>query len=108
MPRIAIFGGTGYLSSLIRNQNNIKKNNYTFFSRKKNSKNYINFAAYKKKNEYKEAKINVEKIEIKNFISKWITDEGSRIIYNNKITESKFSNILDLIYKKNLSLVENL
>ena len=66
------------------------------------------FAAYKKKNEYKEAKINVEKIEIKNFISKWITDEGSRIIYNNKITESKFSNILDLIYKKNLSLVENL
>ena len=48
MPRIAIFGGTGYLSSLIRNQNNIKKNNYTFFSRKKNSKNYINFVAYKK------------------------------------------------------------
>ena len=48
MARIAIFGGTGYLSSLIRDQNNIKRNNYTFFSRKKNSKNYINFSAYKK------------------------------------------------------------
>ena len=52
MPRIAIFGGTGYLSSLIRNQNNIKKNKYTFFSRKKNSKNYINFLFYKKKCKY--------------------------------------------------------
>ena len=34
MPRIAVLGGTGYLASLIKNQNNIKKNNYIFFSRK--------------------------------------------------------------------------
>ena len=31
MPRIAVFGGDGYLSSLIKNHNLIKKNNYIFF-----------------------------------------------------------------------------
>jgi hypothetical protein len=31
MPKIAVFGGTGYLASLIKNQNNEKKNNYFFF-----------------------------------------------------------------------------
>ena len=48
MARIAVFGGTGYLASLIKNQNNVKKNNYTFFSRKKGKKNYINFLSLKK------------------------------------------------------------
>jgi nucleoside-diphosphate-sugar epimerase len=48
MPRIAVFGGTGYLASLIKNQNNIKKNQYIFFSRKKNSKNYINYSTLNK------------------------------------------------------------
>ena len=48
MPRIAVFGGTGYLASLIKNQNNIKKNKYIFFSRKKTSKNYINHSSLKK------------------------------------------------------------
>ena len=49
MPRIAVFGGTGYLASLIKHQNNIKNNKYVFFSRKKNSKNYVNFFLLKKK-----------------------------------------------------------
>ena len=48
MPKIAVFGGTGYLASLIKNQNNKKKNSYTFFSRKKSNKNYINLSSYKK------------------------------------------------------------
>ena len=48
MSIIAVFGGTGYLASLIKNQNNIKKNKYTFFSRKKGTKNYINFLSLKK------------------------------------------------------------
>jgi nucleoside-diphosphate-sugar epimerase len=48
MPRIAVLGGTGYLASLIKNQNNVKKNKYTFFSRKKSSKNYINYLSFKK------------------------------------------------------------
>lgn len=48
MPRIAVFGGTGYLASLIKNQNNVKKNEYIFFSRKKNSLNHINYSLLKK------------------------------------------------------------
>ena len=43
MPRIAVFGGTGYLASLIKAQNKIKKNKFIFFSRKKTSKNFINY-----------------------------------------------------------------
>ncbi len=48
MPKIAVFGGTGYLASIIKNQNKIKKNKYFFFSRRKTSKNYINYLSYKK------------------------------------------------------------
>ena len=48
MPKIAVFGGTGYLASLIKNQNNVKKNEYIFFSRNKTSKNYINYSSLKK------------------------------------------------------------
>ena len=48
MPRIAIFGGTGYLASLIKDQDNFKKNRYTFFSRKKTAKKYINNLKLKK------------------------------------------------------------
>jgi len=43
MPKIAVFGGTGYLASIIKNQNTSKKNKFFFFSRKKNSKYYINY-----------------------------------------------------------------
>ena len=38
MTKIAILGGTGYLASLIKDQNNIKTNKYSFFSRKKKFK----------------------------------------------------------------------
>ena len=48
MPRIAVFGGTGYLAQLIKRQNKIKKNKYVFFSRKKNHPNYINYLSINK------------------------------------------------------------
>ena len=48
MPKIAVLGGSGYLSSLIKNQNKNKKNKFIFFSRKANSKNKINYLAIKK------------------------------------------------------------
>ena len=38
MTRIAVLGGTGYLATLIKNQNNIKKNKYFFFQEKKSLK----------------------------------------------------------------------
>ena len=40
MIRIAVLGGTGYLATLIKNQNNIRKNKYFFFSRKKSVKSH--------------------------------------------------------------------
>ena len=48
MPKIAVLGGTGYLASIIKNQNNLKKNNYIFFSRKKKSINYIDYSNFEK------------------------------------------------------------
>ena len=48
MSKIAVFGGTGYLASIIKNYNRKQKNIYTFFSIKKKDKNYINFSSYKK------------------------------------------------------------
>ena len=44
MPKIAVIGGTGYLASLIKNQNKLKNNKFFYLSRKKKSKNYINFS----------------------------------------------------------------
>ena len=49
IPRVAVIGGTGYLASLLKNQKNLKKFKYIFFSRKKNSKNYINTSILNKK-----------------------------------------------------------
>ena len=48
MPRIAVFGGTGYLAQLIKEQNKSKKNKYFFFSRKKNHPNYVNYLSINK------------------------------------------------------------
>ena len=48
MPKIAVFGGTSYLASLIKNLNNIRNNEYVFFSRKKTDKNYINYLSKNK------------------------------------------------------------
>ena len=60
MPKIAVFGGTGYLASLIKNQNNVKKNEYIFFSRKKTSKNYINYSSLNDEIEIKNTATNRE------------------------------------------------
>ena len=48
MVNIAVFGGTGYLASLIKNQNSFKKNKYFFFLRKKNliTKLIVKFRIY--------------------------------------------------------------
>ncbi len=48
MHRIAVLGGTGYLASIIKNKNNLKKYRYSFFSRKKKSQNYIDYLNFEK------------------------------------------------------------
>ena len=99
MPRIAILGGTGYLASIIRNQNNLKKNRYTFFSRNKNSKNYINFSNFDK---------NIIFLKKYNFIihlvgpnNNQIKEKKSLISEKNEITKK----ICDLCLKHNIKLI---
>ena len=99
MPRIAILGGTGYLASIIRNQNNLKKNRYTFFSRNKNSKNYINFSNFEK---------NIIFLKKYNFIihlvgpnNNQIKEKKSLINEKNEITKK----ICDLCLKHNIKLI---
>ena len=53
VQKIAVIGGTGYLASLIKNQDKNDSCKYTFFSRNKNSKNYINYLSSKKINRLK-------------------------------------------------------
>ena len=53
MQKIAVIGGTGYLASIIKNQDKNDSCKYTFFSRDKNSKNYINYLKSKKINRLK-------------------------------------------------------
>lgn len=52
MPKIAVIGGTGYLASLIKNQNKLKNNKFFYLSRKKKSKNYINFSNIEKNKDF--------------------------------------------------------
>ena len=53
VQKIAVIGGTGYLASIIKNQDKNDSCKYTFFSRDKNSKNYINYLKSKKINRLK-------------------------------------------------------
>lgn len=48
-PRVAVLGGNGYLASLLKNDKNLRSKKYIFFSRKQNSKNYINNKLLNKK-----------------------------------------------------------
>jgi nucleoside-diphosphate-sugar epimerase len=99
MPRIAVFGGTGYLASLIKNQNNIKKNNYTFFSRKKSDKNYINFSSNKK---------NLNIFKKYDFIIHLAGPNQNQLKKNEKLIQKKnliTSKICDLCLANNIKLI---
>jgi nucleoside-diphosphate-sugar epimerase len=99
MPRIAVFGGTGYLASLIKNQNNIKKNKYTFFSRKKDSKNHINFLSLKK---------NLDILKNFDFIVHLAGPNQDQLKRNKKLIEKKnkiTSMICDVCLAHNIKLI---
>ena len=96
MARIAVFGGTGYLASLIKNQNINKKNKYTFFSRKKESKNYINFLSLKK---------NLDILKKFDFIIHLAGPNQDQLKRNNRLIEKK-NKITSMIC--NVCLVHNI
>jgi len=84
MPKIAVLGGTGYLASIIKNQNIIKKNKYIFFSRKKNSKYYIDYDLFKK---------NLKTLKNFDFIVHLVGPNQNQLLNNkNLIKKKKFNN----------------
>ena len=71
----------------------------------------IPFAAYNKKPTYKNGDIFLKnKPELLNFKKKWISDLDSKIIFQNKdqSIKSKTQNILSIIYKKELNILDDL
>jgi nucleoside-diphosphate-sugar epimerase len=99
MPRIAVFGGNGYLASIIKNQNNTKKNSYTFFSRKKNNKNYINLLSSKK---------NLNILKNYHFIIHLAGPNQNQLKKNEKLIQKKnriTSRICDLCLANNIKLI---
>jgi len=99
MPRVAVFGGTGYLASLIKNQNKVKKNEYILFSRKKTSKNYINYLSLKKYyNDFKDFDFVIHLLGPNNI---QVGKKEYLIKNKNRIT----SNICDLCLENNIKLI---
>jgi nucleoside-diphosphate-sugar epimerase len=99
MPKIAVFGGTGYLASIIKNQNTSKKNKFFFFSRKKNSKYYINYNFFKK---------NLTTIQKFDFIVHLVGPNQSQLLNNKNLIKKKnliTSNICDLCLENNIKLI---
>lgn len=99
MPRIAVFGGTGYLASLIKNQKDNKKNKFFFFSREKNTKNYINFLILKK---------NLNILKNFDFIIHLAGPNQDQLRKNNRLIEKKnelTSMICDACLAHNIKLI---
>ncbi len=99
MLRIAVFGGNGYLASLLKNQNFKKKYTYTFFSRKKTDKNYINFSSYKK---------NFKILKNFNIIIHLAGPNQNQLKNNNKLIQKKnkiTARICDLCLANNIRLI---
>ncbi len=99
MPRIAVFGGTGYLASLIKYQNNVKINKYVFFSREKKSKNYIDYSSLKK---------NYLKFKKFDFAIHILGPNNNQLKKNKYFIQNKnqiTSNICDVCLKNNIKLI---
>ena len=69
--------------------------------------NYVNipFAAYQKKKEYGFGKMDLENYNLKNFYTKWITDNNSKIIANGINVGLKTKNIIAIVDGKNFKLL---
>lgn len=99
MSKIAVFGGTGYLASIIKNQKKIKKNNYIFFSRKKVIKNYINYFSLKK---------NSNLFKNFDFAIHLVGSNQNQLKRNKNLIKKKnqiTSNICDLCLENNIRLI---
>jgi hypothetical protein len=64
------------------------------------------FLSYNKKFEYNIAQLHIKNINIKNFKNKWVTDQNSKIFHNGSSTGNILNDILPLVYKKDIKLLE--
>jgi nucleoside-diphosphate-sugar epimerase len=99
MPRIAIFGGTGYLASLIKDKDNLKNKRYIFFSRKKNAKNNIKNLVLKK---------NLNILKKFDYIIHLAGPNQNQLKSNKSLIKKKnqlTSNICDLCLNHNIKLI---
>jgi len=99
MLKIAVFGGTGYLASLIKNQNKENKNKYIFFSRKKNQQNYIDYKLLKK---------NFNKFKNFDYVIHLVGSNQNKLIKNKNLIKKKnkiTSDICDLCLTNNIKLI---
>jgi nucleoside-diphosphate-sugar epimerase len=99
MPKIAVLGGTGYLASLLKNQNNKRKNKYIFFSRKKKSMRYINYVSFIK---YFNILYNFD------YIIYLLGPNQKQLLKNKSLAKKKneiLSNICNLCLKNNIKLI---
>lgn len=108
MPKIAVFGGSGYLASILKNQSKIEKNNYIFFSRKKKNKFYINHLLIKKKNIFKNFDIIIHlagpnKNQLKN--DKNLLKKKNQLTY--RICDLCLAHNIKLIYISSLQVYKN-
>jgi nucleoside-diphosphate-sugar epimerase len=98
MPKIAVLGGTGYLASLLKNQNNKRNNKYIFFSRKKSMWhiNYVSFIKY----------FNI--LNNFDYIIYLLGPNQKQLLKNKSLAKKKneiLSNICNLCLKNNIKLI---
>lgn len=99
MIRIAVLGGTGYLASIIKNQNKEKKNEFVFFSRKKKSKNYVNYSSFEK---------NLNLFKNFDYLIHLVGPNQKKLLNNSKLIKEKnkiTSDICNLCLKNNIKLI---
>lgn len=99
MPRIAVLGGTGYLASLIKYENCVKKNKFFFFSRKNNDRDHLNILFSKK---------NINILKKFDYIVHLIGPNQNQLSKNKnliKIKKKLTTRICDLCLSNNIKLI---
>ena len=64
------------------------------------------FLSFNKKFEYEIANLFIENIDLKNYTKKWLKDENSKIFFENIPVGNIFKQIIPLVYRKDIDLVD--
>ena len=97
---IDIKASQSYIGIVSKDGSNTKASKINFNNVK------IPFSAYKKKSEYDFGKLSLSQILVEKDYVKWIKDEGSIITMDGVDVGAESENIIPIIYRKNLKLLE--